>query len=361
MPPPQIKIIEPTNGGVNGGTKITIECEPDFEYDRRVFPTKFIQGVEVFIGDVKATYVTVLSEHIITAVTPANTSGPKDVIVINPDGSTDNLDNAFTYNQKPIITLIRPNNGKLGGGTKIEIMGSGFLSGASVRLGKGASFSSAASTQVVSDRLILAETPSITGYEGLIDIRVVNPDGQKTSRKDAFTYNPLPIIKKINPEYGSKLGGTILTIEGTGFLPGAKVFIGKRPATTEYKSSTKLEAVTPPNSLGTFDVSVVNPDGQETLVVGAFVSVAETVYNYPNPFRNSQGTTFRYVGNEEVREINIQVFNLNGEVVSLVKENGKSEVNWQNPNLGFGLYIYHMQVELGTGQTKFFKRFLQIH
>ena len=212
---------------MNGGTKITIECEPDFEYDRRVFPTKFIQGVEVFIGDVKATYVTVLSDHIIPAVTPANTSGPKDVIVINPDGSTDNLDNAFTYNQKPIITLIRPNNGKLGGGTKIEIMGSGFLSGASVRLGKGASFSSAASTQVVSDRLILAETPSITGYKGLIDIRVVNPDGQKTSRKDAFTYNPLPIIKKINPEYGSKLGGTILTIEGTGFLPGAKVFIGK--------------------------------------------------------------------------------------------------------------------------------------
>ena len=359
LAPLKIKIIEPTSGGLSGGTKIKIECELTVEFARSVFPSGFVDGVEVFVGEAEATDVTVLSSHIITAITPANNSGPKDLVVVNPDGSEGRLDDAFLYNPLPLITLVRPDNGKLDGGTRIEIMGSGFLPGATVQIGDGTSFSAASTVKVLSDQLIVATTPQ-TGQAGSVDVRVTNPDRQKILRKNGFTYNPLPKITGIRPNYGLTTGGTIIIIEGTGFLPGAKVFIGKRAATTEFKHSLRVEAVTPANPLGSFDLKVVNPDTQEVVAKEAFVSVSETVYNYPNPFRSSQGTTFRYVANEEVEEITVQIFNLNGEPIGILRRNGGSEIRWTNPDLNFGLYVYQMEVQLETGQARTFQRLLQV-
>ena len=369
LAPPKIKSIKPTSGGVEGFTEITIVGEPTVELEfsgadglvrSESFPSRFVEGVIVRIGEVEADKVTVQSDHVIIAIAPANNPGPKAVTVINPDSSEDTFDNAFTYNPIPTITLIKPNNGKLDGGTKIEIIGGGFLPGASVQLGTGSSFTDATLVKVISDGLIVAETPNILGHTGVIDIRVINPDRQKILRKDAFTYNMQPTINKISPRYGSTSGGTIIIIEGAGFLLGAKVSIGKRPATTEYKSNFQIEAVTPSNPSGTFDVKLVNPDGQETLAPAAFLSVSETVYNYPNPFRASQGTTFRYVANEEVKEIKVQIFNLNGEPIGLLRQNGGGEIKWYNPDLNFGLYVYQMEVKLVTGQTRTFQKLLQV-
>ena len=84
------------------------------------------------------------------------------------------------------------------------------------------------------------------------------------------------------------------------------------------------------------------------------------VYNYPNPFRSSQGTTFRYVANEEVEEITVQIFNLNGEPIGILRRNGGGDIKWTNPVLNFGLYVYQMEVQLGTGQTRTCQRLLQV-
>ena len=360
--PIRIKSINPTRGGLGGGTKITIVCESTVEFQGTVFPSRFVEDAKVFIGEAEAAEVTIQSDHIITAITPANNSGSKNVTVVNPDGSEDTFDNGFIYNPLPAITLVKPNNGKLDGGTKIEIMGSGFLLGATVQLVTGASYPEGSAIEVISisDELIVAVTPKFRGQPGLVDVWVTNPDHQSILYKDAFTYNMQPTINKISPRYGSTSGGTIIIIEGAGFLLGAKVSIGKRPATTEYKSNFQIEAVTPSNPSGTFDIKVVNPDGQETLAPAAFLSVSETVYNYPNPFRASQETTFRYVANEEVKEIKVQIFNLNGEPVGLLRQNGGGEIKWYNPDLNFGLYVYQMEVKLVTGQTRTFQKLLQV-
>ena len=360
--PIRIKSINPTRGGLGGGTKITIVCESTVEFQGTVFTSRFVEDAKVFIGEAEAAEVTIQSDHIITAITPANNSGSKNVTVVNPDGSEDTFDNGFIYNPLPAITLVKPNNGKLDGGTKIEIMGSGFLLGATVQLVTGASYPEGSDIEVISisDELIVAVTPKFRGQPGLVDVWVTNPDHQSILYKDAFTYNMQPTINKISPRYGSTSGGTIIIIEGAGFLLGAKVSIGKRPATTEYKSNFQIEAVTPSNPSGTFDVKLVNPDGQETLAPAAFLSVSETVYNYPNPFRASQETTFRYVANEEVKEIKVQIFNLNGEPIGLLRQNGGGEIKWHNPDLNFGLYVYQMEVKLVTGQTRTFQKLLQV-
>ena len=359
---PKLKSVKPASGSLEGGTKITITGASNVVFHGLVLSSRFVKGATVLIGEEKATSVTVKSDHEIIAKTPPNSkAGPKDVTVVNPGiGSNSGvLYDAFTYNPLPLITLVRPDNGKLDGGTIIEIMGSGFHPKATVQIGTGNSFSTASTVEVLFEQqIIFATTPP--GQVGSADVQVTNPDRQKALRKSGFTYNPLPKITGIRPNYGLTTGGTIITIEGTGFLSGAKVFIGKRAATTEFKDPSEIEAVTPANPLGSFDLKVVNPDTQEVVAKKAFLSVSETVYNYPNPFRSSQGTTFRYVANEEVQEITVQIFNLNGEPIGILRQSGGDDIKWTNLDLNFGLYVYQMEVQLETGQTRTFQRLLQV-
>ena len=226
----------------------------------------------------------------------------------------------------------------------------------------GNNFSLATSVNVLTNQLIYITSPQISGLQpSTLSLRIKNPDGQIIIRDNAFTYNALPSITRISPGYGLSTGGTAMVIEGTGFLERAKTFIGDRAATTEFISSYRLEAVTPPISLGTYDIKVINPDGQEAIASSAFVSVSETVYNYPNPFFSSEGTTFRYVTNEEVQRIKVEIYNLNGEPIAILSREGNGEIRWQSADLNFGLYVYRMDVELKTGQVKSFTRTLQIH
>jgi hypothetical protein len=368
LAPIKIKSVEPTSGGLAGGTKITIVGEPTVAFKpqfgaERNYPSRFVEGAEVFIGDVKIGSlwdVTVQSDHVITAITPPNTPGPKDVKIINPDGQEDTLENAFTYNPLPQITKVIPDHGRLAGGTKITIQGGGFLPGAKVliRMGEG-SFTTASEVQLLSPVIITAVTPY--GEPGSKDVVVRNPDRQEAILQGGFTYNPMPKITDISPSYGAASGGTKVIIRGMGFILGAKVLIGKRPATTEVKDDMTIEAVTPPNPQGTFDVRVINPDTQEAVKPHGFISVGELVYNFPNPFRAEQGTTFRYVTNEKVELIKVQIFNLAGVPVGVVGRTGSNEVRWYDPSVHAGLYVYRMDVTLEGGGVRKFKRALEVY
>ncbi|MBI1922932.1 IPT/TIG domain-containing protein [Candidatus Poribacteria bacterium] len=189
---------------------------------------------------------------------------------------------------------------------------------------------------------------------------VRNPDRQEATLEAGFTYNPLPRITDISPKFGPTSGGTKLTIRGSGFLQGARVLIGNRPATTEVKDDATLEAVTPPIPQGALEVRAVNPDTQEAFVREGFLAIGEVAYNYPNPFRAQGGTTFRYVTNEPVREMTVRIFNLEGEPVGVAQRANATEVRWVEPDLRIGLYVYLMEVKLDDGQVKRFKRMLQV-
>ncbi len=64
-----------------------------------------------------------------------------------------------------------------------------------------------------------------------------------------------------------------------------------------------------------------------------FISVGEVAYNYPNPFRASQGTTFRYVTDKPVRSITVKIFNLAGVPIDVVQQMDSNEVKWYNQYL----------------------------
>ena len=345
---PTILSVKPDMGALGGGTEIIITG------------TGFLSFADVFIGNAEV-LARVDSTTKIRAITLPSTAGVKDVVVQNRDGQRAILEDGFTYNRAPAITKVIPDNGRLAGGTKITLQGNGFLPGAKVLIGDvyARSFVLASAIQVLTPAIITAITPS--GEQGPKDVVIRNPDRQEIILSGGFTYNPMPRITDVSPDHGPASGGTKIIVRGTGFRQGAKVIIGKRPATTEVVDDSTIEAVTPANPQGTFDVRVINPDTQVAVKVKGFISVGELAYNYPNPFRAEQGTTFRYVSNEQVELIKVQIFNMKGVPIGVVGQRGSNEVRWYNASVHAGLYVYRMDVTLEGGKVRTFKRALEVY
>lgn len=88
---PTVTAISPTSGLETGGTAISITG------------TNLLGASSVTIGGVAATSVRVVSATNVTAVTPANSVGAKNVVVTTPGGSG-TLTNGFTYTAASLIT-----------------------------------------------------------------------------------------------------------------------------------------------------------------------------------------------------------------------------------------------------------------
>lgn len=79
----------------------------------------------------------------------------------------------------------------------------------------------------------------------------------------------LPTVTTISPATGPVLGGTLVTLTGTGFLGATAVKFGSVPATTfTVQSNTQIVATAPPGTAGMVDVTVATPFGTTAVVVG---------------------------------------------------------------------------------------------
>jgi hypothetical protein len=68
-------------------------------------------------------------------------------------------------------------------------------------------------------------------------------------------------IGTISPTFTPAVGGTTLTIRGSGFQSGATVFINGQSAPTTFKDMNTLTATTPPLTPGPQQIVITNPDG----------------------------------------------------------------------------------------------------
>ena len=216
-------------------------------------------------GSLAAPSFTVVDATTITAITPPRTSaGTVDVTVANYAG-TGTLSAAFTYTSSPAIAFISPVAGPITGGTLVTITGTGFVTGAVVTFGGIPS----STVTFVNDTGVTATAPPKVA--GAVDIGMRNPDGQTATLTGAYTYTSGPAITKVTPAIGPLRGGAAITIQSTGFQPGATVFVGGQPATGIVVTSTsKIAAITPANTAGSATVSVNNPDGLAITAIGAF-------------------------------------------------------------------------------------------
>ncbi len=93
--------------------------------------------------------------------------------------------------------------------------------------------------------------------------------------------NPAPIVTSISPSSGPAIGGTGVSIVGTGFLSGATVQLGGVAAgNVAVVSSGSITAMTAAHGAGTVDVVVTNTDMQSgTLSVGYTYTAASGEIN----------------------------------------------------------------------------------
>jgi hypothetical protein len=168
----------------------------------------------------------------------------------------------------PTITQVVPNSAGEAGGRQITIKGSLFyvtVGRTSVEVGGHL----AGQVDVISRDELTCVVPG--GTPGIADIKVITPDGEFTLPA-GFTYHPAPTVTSMTPTVGIFLGGTNVTIEGTGFVandagPNTVRFGATVAAGIVTQSDTVITCRTP-RGAGLVGVVVENANG--SVAAGSF-------------------------------------------------------------------------------------------
>lgn len=232
-----ISEISPDTGSADGGTVTVLDGGG------------FASPVQVTFGGQQATNVTVLSSSRIRLVTPpapqpvaGGETLTVDVVLINDLSGTQQqaqLPGGFRYDGGPappppevvVVSAIAPDEGPFGGGTSVEITGSGFRHPVAVELGgirqSSEAFVNDTTVRFVTDPLSIGECPA-SGQVERTGVKVTNlASGVSGSADLTFTYLvPQPLISRITPIAGGQLGNTQVTIEGSDFAAPLRVLFG---------------------------------------------------------------------------------------------------------------------------------------
>jgi len=228
-----ISSIEPNIGSANGGESVTI-LGGGFQNPVRVT----FNGTAATVRSVSANRIVVTSPSAAAAGVPVGVGQTASVgveVTINvnePDQASDSIDRGFTYSlggstQQPQVFTVTPSLGTNDGGTRVTIIGDGFVAPVQVFFGRGTNASSfngvEAQVESVTPTRIVAITPAATGFgqnltNQVVDVLVKNANtGFSTVGLQQFKYGTNVLITAIGPSGGDADGGTRVTIQGQGF------------------------------------------------------------------------------------------------------------------------------------------------
>jgi hypothetical protein len=228
--------------------------------------SNFVPGVSVTFGGVQASWVSYSSPGWVQAGPPPGAAGTVDVAVSNADGSSAlNTADQYTYVPPPMVTQMLPSAGPSSGGVPVVIYGANFTANSSVYFGP----YWASSVTVVSSTVIEAIAPPDTYawyYGQTFDVQVYSGVGGWSARSpaDEFTYIVQPTVTGVSPNNGPAIGGTQVSISGSGFNPTAVVTFGNVLATSvTVNSQYSIAATSPPGApASVVDVVVTAAGGQ---------------------------------------------------------------------------------------------------
>jgi hypothetical protein len=153
-----------------------------------VYGEDFNGTCSVYFDGVESSQTTFVDSTELQAVAPPHPEGIIDVDVIC-DGVEGTLSNSFTYFEDfdgalpPSISTVTPYQIVANGGDEIQVVGSDFISGASVEID-----GVAVASTFVSDQLLTFIAPAHS--EGFANILVRNPDGLYDELSGALYYTP---------------------------------------------------------------------------------------------------------------------------------------------------------------------------
>jgi alpha-tubulin suppressor-like RCC1 family protein len=175
IPPPAITKVTPKKGPAAGGTSVTIGG------------TNLAGASAVRFGATAAASFTVNSASSISAIAPAGTSGPVDISVTTPYGtSAASTSDIFKY-ENPTISSLTPNAGTKQGGTAVTVQGSGFAPGTGTT---GFKFGAALASSVTCESTTTCTLLTPAGKLGSFNVRAIvgKLKSAEDPPADLFTY-----------------------------------------------------------------------------------------------------------------------------------------------------------------------------
>jgi hypothetical protein len=233
----------------------------------------------------------------LTCVTAAQICGPTDVVVVDIDKLATGEPNIAFYLplgyiyqlNAPVVTDLVPASGAARGGTHVVLTGTFSPTTCD---GGGTTVVTFGDVPLTSLGCTVDTITGITGEHdaGVVDVVVINPDGQALTLPGAYTYVNAPTVTAIDPDAGPDTGGTDVTITGADFQDGASVFLRGLDATSVITiadaidvivvDDTTITATTTAHPADIVDVVVTNPDGQRGVLEGIAGTDGELVQGY---------------------------------------------------------------------------------
>ncbi len=212
------------------------------------------------------------------AGTLAVAENPVDLVYVSSaaDGSERAaLVDSFLYEpQPPRIDSVEPSIVVVGAGAALTISGFGFSERyAPVQLTLGGV---AVAVDLIDDHTLFAAGPDLGPGTKDLSITVFSSthEALTSTRTNAVLYIDddvaAPVLAAVVPHQGDVAGGTQVTLTGSGFVAGAKLFVADEEANVLFVGATAIIALTPPGVPGAADVRVENPDLQGSTLDAAF-------------------------------------------------------------------------------------------
>ena len=249
---PVITSISPRQGGIAGGTIVTIRGKHFTAHGRSIVKA-------VRFGKIAGTKIRVRSSTRLTVRAPRAKKGTFAVRVTTKWG-TSALAKAdhFVYKSvPPVVRSLSPSTGSTLGGTRVTISGAGFTGATAVRFGGVA----ATSFTVSSDAAIVAVAPPQSAVGDPYAVIVSTPFGTSAAvAADEFNYYLPAGVTGVSPSNGPTTGETKVTITGNNLFAATAVRFGRVATTFSVKSDSTIVATAPSGS-GTVDVTVTTPAG----------------------------------------------------------------------------------------------------
>ncbi|MDP2341565.1 MAG: IPT/TIG domain-containing protein [Deltaproteobacteria bacterium] len=233
LPAPEVFSVAPATGPEIGGTRLTIEG------------ANFPESARVVVDGVPCRRVELVSEGFISCETPPG-RGVVDVAVLDEEaGGVGVFVDGFTYIPAPRLDAVTPDSGNSEGGQLITIIGADFQPGAVVVVGG----------SVCDDITVLADSITCTvpaGEPGVVDVVVVNPDGQSGILVGGYAHLGPPVIVAVIPEEGPVTGGVDFRVRilGAGLAVDDAVFFGEAqsPLVIDAIDDIELVVILPPST-----------------------------------------------------------------------------------------------------------------
>ncbi|MFR9752664.1 IPT/TIG domain-containing protein [Nocardia sp. 004] len=266
---PTITAIFPTFGPPSGGNFVVITG------------IGFVGPTSVYFGGTATTFVQDNPAQI-TALAPPG-SGTVLVTVINSGGVSNGVPYTYGAPAIPTLTAIAPTAGLTTGGNIVVLTGTNLTGATAVTFGG----TPAVSFTVDSATQITAIAPA--GAVGPVGVTVSTPGG--TSTPIIYAYVSVPTLLSVSPTTGSNIGGTVVTLTGTGFTGATAVTFGVTPAAGfTVDSDTQITATAPPGALGLVGVTVTTPGGTSNPVLFTYAQDPAVTVVGPNTGPAAGGT-----------------------------------------------------------------------